>query len=110
MISFNVIVVISLEHIGHLVEMSVSGYSDRRFKSRLHQYVVFLSKTLNTHCISQLRCAMSTRPEHPREGCLCSGMSFLEEVALKIQRICKILLYCLFRVPQLYLLCFCYPS
>ena len=30
-------------HIGHVSNMSVSGYSDRRLKSWLHQYVVILN-------------------------------------------------------------------
>ena len=42
------------ENIGHVGKMSVSGYSDRRFKPRLHQYVVSLRKTFNPYCFSRL--------------------------------------------------------
>ena len=59
-----------LEHTGHVGTMSVSGYSNRRFKSRLHQYVVSLSKTRNPHCFSRLCCEVSTTREYHREGCL----------------------------------------
>ena len=37
------------EHIGHVGKMSVSGYSELRLISQLHQYVVSLSNTLNLH-------------------------------------------------------------
>ena len=42
----------NIKHIGHVDKMSVSGYISRRFKPRLHQYVVSLSKTLYLHCFS----------------------------------------------------------
>ena len=35
--------------IGHVGKMSVSGYSNQRFKPRLHQYAVSFSNTHNTH-------------------------------------------------------------
>ena len=57
-----------LEHIGHVVRMSVSGYRGRRFESRQHQYVVSLSKTLYRHCFSRLSCEMSTRWGHAMKG------------------------------------------
>ena len=38
----------SMEHIGHVVRMSVSGYRGRQFEPR-HQYIVSLSKTLYPH-------------------------------------------------------------
>ena len=69
-----------LEDIGHVGKISVSGYSDQRFKSRLHQYVVSLSKTLNPHCLS---CEMSTKWEHPREGCLFSVICFQGKIVVK---------------------------
>ena len=50
---------------------------------QLHQYVVSLSKTLYPHCFCRLSCEMSTRREHPHEGCLFSAISFLEKLALK---------------------------
>ena len=59
----------------------------QRFKPRLHQYVVSLSKTLNPHCFSRLSCEMSTRQKHAREGCLLSAVSSLEKIALKNQHI-----------------------
>ena len=65
--------------------MSVSGYSDRLFKQRLHQYVVSLSKTPNPHYFSWLNCEMSTKRGHPREGCLFSAMNLPDEIALKNQ-------------------------
>ena len=40
------------EHICHVLKMSVSGYIDRQFKTKLHKYVVSFRKTLNLHCIS----------------------------------------------------------
>ena len=43
-------------NIGQVGEMSVNGYSDRRFKPRMHQYVVSLSKIINLHCFSRLSC------------------------------------------------------
>ena len=58
-----------MEHIGHVVRMSVSGYSGRLFKTRQHQYVVSLSKTLYPHFFSRLSCEISTRWGHPCEGC-----------------------------------------
>ena len=73
-----------LEHISHVVKMSVSGYRYRWFGPRLLQYVVSLSKTFNPHCCSRLSCEMSTRREHHREGCLFCAMSSPEEISLKM--------------------------
>ena len=42
-------IIFIMEHIVRVATMSVFGYSDRRFKPRLHQYVVSLSRTLNPH-------------------------------------------------------------
>ena len=75
------------EYIGQVGKISVSEYSDRRFKPRLQRYVVSLSMTLNPHCFSRLSCEMSTRRGHSHEGCLLSAMSFPEEIALKNQLI-----------------------
>ena len=61
--------VLNVEHIDHVGKMSVSGYIDRRFKPRMHQNVVSLSKILNSHCLSRFICVMSTRLEHQGEGC-----------------------------------------
>ena len=58
----------NLEHIGHVVRMSVSRYKGRRFEPR-QQYVVSVSRTLYPHCCSRLSCEMSTRWGQPREGC-----------------------------------------
>ena len=58
-----------LEHIGHVVRMSVSGYRGRQFESRQHQYAVSLSRRLYPLCFSRLSCEMSTRWGQPREGC-----------------------------------------
>ena len=44
----------SLEHIGHVVKMSVYGYRNHWFEPWLHQYVVSLSKAFNPHCFSRL--------------------------------------------------------
>ena len=76
----------SSAHIVQVGKMSVSGYTDRRFESRQHLYVVSMNKTLYPHCFSHLRCEVSTRRKHPREGCLFSAMSFSEEIALSNQR------------------------
>ena len=57
-----------LEHIGHVVGMSVSGYIGWRFEPR-QQYVVSLSKTLYPQCFSRVSCEMSTRWGQPCEGC-----------------------------------------
>ena len=67
--------------------MSVSEYSDRRFKPRQHQYVVSMSKTLNPHCFSRLSCEMCTRRDHPREGCLLFSVVNFPEIAPKNKRI-----------------------
>ena len=48
-------------YIGHVTNMSFSGYRDRRFEPRLHLYVMPLSKTLDPHCFNRLSCEMSTR-------------------------------------------------
>ena len=64
---------------GYVGKKSFSGYTDRRFKPRLHQYVVSLSKTLYPNCLE-----MSTKREYPREGYLFNAMSFPEEIAYKI--------------------------
>ena len=77
---------LNLEHVGHGATMSVSRYGDPQFKPRLHQYFVSLSKTFNPHCFHRLWSEMSKGREHRREGCLFSGMSFSEEIALKNQR------------------------
>ena len=45
----------------------------------------------NPICISRLSCEMSTRREHPREGCLFSAMSFPEEMTLKINAFFKMI-------------------
>ena len=71
-----------VEHIGHVGKMSVSGYGDGRFNPLLHQYIVSLSETLNPQYFCRLSCEMSTRQEHPREGCLVSAMSSSEEVVI----------------------------
>ena len=60
----NSILVVFLEHIGHLVRMSASGYRGRQFERR-HQYVVSINKTVYPHCFSRLSCEMSTRWEQP---------------------------------------------
>ena len=39
-----------VEYIGHVSEMSVSGYTDWRFKPRMYQYVISLHKTHILHC------------------------------------------------------------
>ena len=52
---------ISCRNIGHRGKKSVSGYKDRRFKLRLHQYVVSMSKTLYSHRLSRLSSQISTR-------------------------------------------------
>ena len=75
-----------LEHIGHVVMMSVPGYRDRWFEPWLHQYVVSLSKTLYLHCFSRLSCEMSNKKEHLCEGCLFSSIGFSEEIVYKNQR------------------------
>ena len=62
--------------------MSVSAYSDSCFLRRLDQFVVSLSKVLNQYCFNRLSCEMSTRREHPREGCLLSAISYPKEIAL----------------------------
>ena len=54
---------------------------------QLYHFAMCLSKTLYPHCYSRLSWLMSTRGEHPREGCLFSAMSLTEEIALKYQRI-----------------------
>ena len=74
-----------LDHIGHVGKMSDSGYSDRRPKPRLHQYIVSLSKTLNPHCFGRLSCEMSTRWGYHRDECMSSTVSFPEEIELKNQ-------------------------
>ena len=71
--------------IGHVGKMSVYGYSDRRFKPRLHRYDVSSSKVLNPHCFSRLSCEISVRWEPPHEGILFSAMSSPMEIALKKQ-------------------------
>ena len=82
-----------IEHIGHVVKMSVSGYNDRRFKLRLHQYVVSLSKELDPHCFRRLSCETSTRRKYPREGGLFSARSSPEETSLiKSAHICLYLI------------------
>ena len=73
--------------IGHVGKVSVSGYSDQRYKPRLHQYVVSLSKTLNPYCFSRLSCEMRAEQEHLCEECLFSAIIFPEDIALKIQYI-----------------------
>ena len=67
--------------------MLISGFTNRRFKPQLHQYVVFLSKTLNPHGHSGLNCEMSAKREYPRDVCLFRVGSFLEDIALKNQHI-----------------------
>ena len=69
-----------LEHIGHVVMMSVSGYRGRRFKPR-HQYVVSLSKTLYPHCFSRLSCEMSTGGNNLVKGVQC--YEIFEGIVLK---------------------------
>ena len=69
--------------------MSVSGYTDRRLKTWLHQYVVSLSRTLHPHCFSRLSCEMSIIWEHPGIGCLFSAMSFSREMAHKSGHLSK---------------------
>ena len=56
----------NMEHIGHVVRMSV--FFTQRFIFR-RQYVVSLSKTLHPRCFNRLSCEMSSRWGHPREGC-----------------------------------------
>ena len=70
-------------NIGHVDKISVSGYRGQRFKPQVHQYVVSLSKILNLHCFSRISCEMSTRRDHPLEGCLFSDMHSPEEISLK---------------------------
>ena len=76
---------VNVEHIGHVVKMSVSGCRYRRFEPRLHQNVVSLSRKHNPHCFSRLSCEMSSRREHPREGSLFRAVSSPEEIAMKHQ-------------------------
>ena len=78
---------VSVGHIIHMVKMSVSGYCNRLLKRRLHQYIVSLTKTLNFHCFSRLRCEISTTQKHLHEEHLLSAISFPEEIALKNQNI-----------------------
>ena len=47
-------IIILLEHVDHVVYMSVSAYRDWRFIPRLHQYVESLSKTLYPPCFGGL--------------------------------------------------------
>ena len=72
----------SLEHIGHVGKISVSGYSNRQFKPRLRQYNVSLSK--NSHCFFRLNWQMCARRELPHEGYLFSAMNFTAEIILII--------------------------
>ena len=65
-----------LEHIDHVGERLISEYRDRLLNPRLHQYVVF----------SPLSYEMSSRWEHPREACLFSAISSLEEASLRNRR------------------------
>ena len=76
-----------LEHIDYVVKMSVSGYSKRRFKHRLHHFTVSYSMIFNPHCFIRLSCEISTGREHPSGGCLFSAMSFREEISLRRHRI-----------------------
>ena len=73
------------EYIGHVGKLSVSEYSDRVFKPRLHQHVVSLKKTLNLNCFSRLSCEYQMRTPH--KGCLFSAMISPEKVALKSMHI-----------------------
>ena len=63
---------------GNMGKKSVSGYNGRRFKPRLHKYVVSLSKTLNPHYFSGVNCEMRTNREHPRERL--RALSFPDEM------------------------------
>ena len=67
------------KHVGHVGKMSVSGHRDRRFKRRLFQYVVSMSRARNPHCFSRLSCEVSTSWGHPGERCLFSDVSFPEK-------------------------------
>ena len=72
-----------LEHIVHVVKVSVSKYRYRRLKLFLPQYALSLSKTLHSNCLSRLRCEMSSRSGHPHEGCFFGVMSSPEEIKVK---------------------------
>ena len=57
----------SMEHIGHVVRMTVSGYRGWWIESGL-QHVVSFGKILYPHCSIRLRFEKSTTWRQPREG------------------------------------------